>query len=147
MFIDYAEHSVTYRFLVLKSKVLDCNTIIETKNVDFFEDIFPLRSSVTSSTNASIEQLVETYNEPMCEDLRRSKRQMIEKSFGDDFYMYLIEDDLWEQAIKIEIDSIKKNYRWTLIYLPKGTKPIGCKWIFKRKYNPNGSIDKYNPDG
>ena len=66
MFIDYAEHSVTYRFLVLKSKVLDCNTIIETKNVDFFEDIFPLRSSVTSSTNASIEQLVETYNEPMC---------------------------------------------------------------------------------
>jgi hypothetical protein len=27
--------------------------------------------------------------------------------------------------------------------LPLGVKPIGCKWIFKRKYFPNGSIDKY----
>ena len=27
--------------------------------------------------------------------------------------------------------------------MPPGAKPIGCKWIFKRKYLPNGSIDKY----
>ena len=25
----------------------------------------------------------------------------------------------------------------------KGAKPIGCKWIFKKKYHPDGSIDKY----
>ena len=29
MFIGYAEHSAAYRFLVLKSDVLDCNSIIE----------------------------------------------------------------------------------------------------------------------
>lgn len=45
-----------------------------------------------------------------------------------------------EQAIKIEIDSIKKNNIWTL---PQGVKPIGCNWIFKKKYNPDGSINKY----
>jgi len=27
--------------------------------------------------------------------------------------------------------------------LPKGAKSIGCKWIFKKKYQSNGSIDKY----
>jgi len=27
--------------------------------------------------------------------------------------------------------------------LPKGAKPIGCKWIFKKRYHPDGSIDKY----
>jgi len=27
--------------------------------------------------------------------------------------------------------------------LPPGSKPIGCKWIFKRKYFSDGSIDKY----
>jgi hypothetical protein len=27
--------------------------------------------------------------------------------------------------------------------LPLRAKPIGCKWIFKRKYLPNGSTDKY----
>ena len=32
MFIGYASNSTVYRFLVLKSNVLECNTIIETKN-------------------------------------------------------------------------------------------------------------------
>jgi len=54
-----------------------------------------------------------------------------------------LEANLWEQAINIEIDSIKKNKTWTLVDLPKGAKPIGCKWIFKIKYNHDGSIDKY----
>lgn len=49
----------------------------------------------------------------------------------------------WEQAIKIEIDFTKKNNTWTLVDLPQGAKPIGCTWIFKKKYNLDGSIDKY----
>ena len=28
--------------------------------------------------------------------------------------------------------------------LPPGSKPLGYKWIFKRKLKPDGSIDKYN---
>ena len=36
MFIGYASNSAAYIFLVLKSDVLECNTIIETKNVEFF---------------------------------------------------------------------------------------------------------------
>ena len=115
-----------------------------------------MRYSASFSTVSSLEQLVETYSEPISEDFRRSKRHRIEKSFGDDFYTYLIEDDplsfskaisssdtnLWEQAIMIEIDSIKKNNTWTLVDLPEGANPIGCKWIFKKKYNSDGSIDK-----
>ena len=27
--------------------------------------------------------------------------------------------------------------------MPKGARLIGCKWIFKKKYHPDGSIDKY----
>ena len=129
---------------------------METKNAKFFEDVFPLRSSASSSIVSSLEQLVETYSESISEDLRRSKRHWTKKSFVDDFYTYLIEDDplifleainsldanLWEQAIRIEIDSIKKNNSWTLVDILEGANPIGCKWIFKRKYNPNGSIDK-----
>ena len=90
-------------------------------------------------------------------DVRRSKRQIKETSFGDDFYIYLVENDPisfleatsapdakhWDKAIKTELDSIKKNNTWTLLDLPKGAKPIGCKWIFKKKYHPNGSIEKY----
>ena len=44
MFIGYVENSVTYRFLVtkLENNLVDVDTIIETKNVDFFENIFPM---------------------------------------------------------------------------------------------------------
>ena len=47
MFIGYASNSAAYRFLVLKSDVLECNTIIETKNVKFFEHIFPLSKKIS----------------------------------------------------------------------------------------------------
>jgi len=43
MFLGYAEHSATYRFLVLKSDVIEHNIVMETKNVKFFEHIFPLK--------------------------------------------------------------------------------------------------------
>ena len=42
-----------------------------------------------------------------------------------------------------ELDSIMSNHVWELVNLPLGTKPIECKWIFKRKLKANGSIDKY----
>ena len=35
------------------------------------------------------------------------------------------------------------NHTWELIELPLKIKPIGCKWIFKRKLKPYGTIDKY----
>ena len=47
MFIGYASNSVAYRFFVLKSDVLECNTIIETKNIEFFEHIFLLSKKIS----------------------------------------------------------------------------------------------------
>ena len=44
---------------------------------------------------------------------------------------------------------IKKNgsfsctYLVELVELPPKTKPIGCKWVFKIKLQPNGTINKY----
>eukprot|EP00253_Pinus_taeda_P017818 PITA_17818 len=31
----------------------------------------------------------------------------------------------------------------TLVDTPFGTKPIGCKWVYKNKYKANGSLEKY----
>jgi len=77
--------------------------------------------------------------------------------FGNGFFTHLIDevpmtysegissfDSLfWKEAIKVEINSLLQNQTWKIVDLPLGVKPIGCKWIFKRKYFPNGSIDKY----
>ena len=53
------------------------------------------------------------------------------------------EAPLWKVAINSEIDSILHNHTWELVDLPPGCKPLGYKWIFKRKMKTDGSIDKY----
>ena len=42
-----------------------------------------------------------------------------------------------------EMGALQKNATWELIPLPKGMKPIGCRWVFTVKLKPNGSIDRY----
>ena len=46
-FIGYADNSVAYRFLFIKSEnsLVEVNSIIETKNADFFENIFPWKTN------------------------------------------------------------------------------------------------------
>ncbi|KAI3731774.1 hypothetical protein L1987_62963 [Smallanthus sonchifolius] len=49
----------------------------------------------------------------------------------------------WKEAIQDEMDSILHNNTWKLTDLPPGCKPLGSKWIFKRKMRVDGSIDKF----
>ena len=84
MFIWYASNSATYRFFVLKSDVLEYNTIIETKNDEFFEHIFPLSRNI-SRTPTIVDDIENSYDEhapttvddmeSSHDELRRSKRQ------------------------------------------------------------------------
>nr|GEV21868.1 hypothetical protein [Tanacetum cinerariifolium] len=47
------------------------------------------------------------------------------------------------KAIVDEIHSIMENNTWVLSDLPPGCKPLGCKWIFKKKKKVDGTIDKF----
>ena len=39
--------------------------------------------------------------------------------------------------------SLHKNEAWDLAELPAGKKPIGSKWVFKKKTNAEGKVEKY----
>ena len=47
------------------------------------------------------------------------------------------------RAMKSEIQSMYDNQVWTLIDPPKGTKTIGCKWVFKKKTDMDGKVHTY----
>ena len=49
----------------------------------------------------------------------------------------------WKEAIHNEYDALMKNGTWKLVDPPVGTKPIGCKWVYKNKYRLDGSLDKH----
>ena len=43
------------------------------------------------------------------------------------------EEAEWLIAMNEEMQSLAKNETWDLVPLPKGMKPVGCKWVFKKK--------------
>jgi len=49
----------------------------------------------------------------------------------------------WRKAMEEEIHTLKQNQTWNLAPKPKDVKPISCKWIYKVKTCPDGSIEWY----
>ena len=41
------------------------------------------------------------------------------------------------------MDSIMSNGTWEVVNRPYGCKPVGRKWVFKKKLRPDGTIEKY----
>ena len=42
-----------------------------------------------------------------------------------------------------ELQALEANQTWELTTLPQGKKAIGCRWVFKTKLNPDGTIDRH----
>ena len=53
------------------------------------------------------------------------------------------QSELWLDAMRDEIQSMRDNGVWELVELPKGHRPIGCKWVYKTKRDPKGKIEKF----
>ncbi|XP_010242510.1 PREDICTED: uncharacterized protein LOC104586844 [Nelumbo nucifera] len=52
-------------------------------------------------------------------------------------------DARWREAMRQEIQALEDNGTWTLEDLPPGKKAIECKWVYKIKYNSDGSVEKF----
>ncbi|KAA0032875.1 Retrovirus-related Pol polyprotein from transposon TNT 1-94 [Cucumis melo var. makuwa] len=108
-------------------------------------------------------------NEPVTEgpqeiELRRSVRSR-RSAISDDYLVYLhesefdlsIDDDpvsfsqaikgdnstTWLDAMKEELKSMNDNEVWDLVELPKESKRVWCKWVFKTKRDSNSNIEQY----
>jgi len=49
----------------------------------------------------------------------------------------------WLHAMKVEYAALLDNKTWTLNPLPAGANLIGCKWVFKRKFNADGTLQRH----
>jgi asparagine synthetase A len=103
------------------------------------------------------EQIEETHVQSLEDNdtvvTRKSKRQRVAKSFGDDYIVYLVDNtpttteeafsspdaDMWKEAVRSEMKSIMSNGTWEVVDRPYGCKPIGCKWVFKKKLRLDGT--------
>nr|GFA55698.1 zinc finger, CCHC-type [Tanacetum cinerariifolium] len=126
IFVGYVEHSKAFRFYVIEPKdSIAINSIIESRDTIFNEQRF---SSVPRPSQRSL----------------KKQKAYDSKDFGHEFQLYLIKGTMDEkEAINNEMDSIIGNNTWVLTDLPPCCKPIGCKWIFKRKLKVDGTVEKF----
>eukprot|EP00253_Pinus_taeda_P020734 PITA_20734 len=62
---------------------------------------------------------------------RRTEKEAIDSEDGK----------LWKEAMVMA--SLHKNEAWDLVQFLAGRKPIGSKWVFKKKTNVEGKVEKY----
>jgi len=56
-------------------------------------------------------------------------------------YSEAVKDSHWRDAMQHEIEALEMNETWVVEDLSPGKKALGCKWVYKIKYQSNGSID------
>ena len=47
------------------------------------------------------------------------------------------------EAMNCELEALERNCTWIITPLPPGKQAIGCKWLYKTKYKPDGTIDRF----
>ena len=58
-------------------------------------------------------------------------------------YAEATKDANWRAAMEEEMRALAKNETWELVDAPKGVKSIGCRWMYKVKYNTDDSVNRY----
>jgi hypothetical protein len=88
---------------------------------------------------------------------RRQPERYSPPDFRSNFSLSIIDDDpkivreamnsedskLWKKAMVEEMDALDKNEAWDIVELPARRKSVGRKWLFKKKFNAQGKVEKY----
>ena len=49
----------------------------------------------------------------------------------------------WDEAIKVELEALRKVRTWGVVERPRGRNVVACKWVFHIKKDAAGRIEHY----
>lgn len=58
-------------------------------------------------------------------------------------YKSIAKHPQWMVAIHEEIKALRTNNTWTLVPRPSHSNIFGSKWVYRTKYNYDGSIERF----
>jgi hypothetical protein len=127
------------------------------------EELEKIKFEPEDDESNSIEEHESKEEDPHTPVLRRSvqEKRLLERytppNFRSNFALSITYDDrrtvreamdledgkLWKKVMVEEMTALDKNEAWDLVELSTRRKPIGNKWVFKKKLNAKGKVDKY----
>ena len=57
-----------------------------------------------------------------------------------EYYHQAAKHEHWRNAMKEELNAMKANETWSIVPLPEGKRTIGCRWLYKNKFNAEGVL-------
>ena len=81
------------------------------------------------------------------ESFGSSVTQIVEPQTNDEAMADPVYARQWRDAIETEIMTLQSYKTWEYCVLPRGKRAIGCKWVFRIKYNEGGKADKFRTKG
>ncbi|CAN6716351.1 unnamed protein product [Malus baccata var. baccata] len=77
--------------------------------------------------------------------LAATKHPIDSSSFVPTTYLQASKYDHWNKAMLDEFQALESTGIWTLVPSSPHQNLVGCKWVFRIKRKPDGSIDQYKP--
>jgi len=65
------------------------------------------------------------------------------ETFEPSTYKQAMAHPHWLHVMQVEYDALMHNNTWTFTSQPSGANSVRCKWVFKRKYKPEGLLQRY----
>ncbi|XP_019087549.1 PREDICTED: uncharacterized protein LOC109127378 [Camelina sativa] len=72
-----------------------------------------------------------------------SSSAAISAEIEPDTYEEAMQLQVWRDAVKFEVDALEDQHTWDVGDLPPGKTAIGCRFVFKIKYNSDGTIERH----
>lgn len=52
-------------------------------------------------------------------------------------------DPNWKIAMDFEMAALNSNHTWNLVASPRTANIVGCRWLYRHKFDSNGNLDRY----
>lgn len=106
----------------------------------------PPRASPTSHPSSSSKCLYPLTDYVSCDIFSPSQKAFLAavfKSTEPTSFKEAMLEKVWREAVASEITALEDQHTWDVTTLPPGKHALGCKWVFKIKYNSDGTIERF----
>ncbi|GJT24664.1 ribonuclease H-like domain-containing protein [Tanacetum coccineum] len=125
--------------------ILNCHDKFGSRDVKFFEDIFPFKQNNLTGIDNSVQDNDAGHSQDADDSASENGSFAADKENNSNSEGIGLHDQSHDNvdAMNAEMDALYRNNTWEIVDLPVRRKVIGSKWVWKIKYKFDEEIERY----